>query len=77
LTAGGPFSIIGAMRALAHSALRALAHGALRALAAGALALAAAAGCRTASSDPVLYQWSDAEGNVRYTMQRDLVRATP
>ena len=47
----------------------------MRALAAGALllALAAFAGCRTSPSTPVLYQWSDAEGNVRYTMQRDLV----
>ena len=55
--------------------MSALADGALRALAAGALllALAAVAGCRTATSEPGLYQWSDAEGNVRYTMQRDLV----
>ena len=40
----------------------------MRALAAGALLLAlAAAACRTQSAERVLYQWSDAEGNVRYT----------
>jgi hypothetical protein len=59
LTGGGPFSIIGAMRALAVGALL--------------LALGAVAGCRTAPAAPFLYQWSDADGNVRYTMQRDLV----
>ncbi|HVN40523.1 MAG TPA: hypothetical protein VMW19_20350 [Myxococcota bacterium] len=47
----------------------------MRALAAGALllALGAVAGCHTAPSEPLLYQWADAEGNVRYTMNRDLV----
>lgn len=40
----------------------------MRALAAGALLLAfALAACRTSAPQRVLYQWSDAQGNVRYT----------
>jgi hypothetical protein len=46
----------------------------MRALAAAALALALAlAACRTAPTERVLYQWSDAEGNVRYTTLPDEV----
>jgi hypothetical protein len=40
----------------------------MRVIAAAPLALVLAlVACRTASTERVLYQWSDAEGNVRYT----------
>jgi hypothetical protein len=39
----------------------------MRALTLVALAALALVACRTASTERVLYQWSDAEGNVRYT----------
>jgi hypothetical protein len=46
----------------------------MRALAAAALALALAlAACRSAPAERVLYQWSDADGNVRYTTSPDAV----
>lgn len=46
----------------------------MRAPAAGALLLAfALAACRTDSPERVLYQWSDAAGNVRYTTEPSLV----
>jgi hypothetical protein len=46
----------------------------MRALAAAALALALAlAACRTAPSQRALYQWSDPDGNVRYTTRPDEV----
>ena len=46
--------------------MRALVHAAL------ALALGLAA-CRTAPKERVLYQWSDADGNVRFTTSPDVV----
>ncbi|HEX5067387.1 MAG TPA: hypothetical protein VFY49_14805 [Myxococcota bacterium] len=39
----------------------------MRAITLVALAALAFVACRTASTERVLYQWSDAEGNVRYT----------
>jgi hypothetical protein len=46
----------------------------MRALAAAALLLAlASAACRTRPHERVLYQWADAEGNVRYTTAPDEV----